>query len=253
MDPERFWQLVDLLGGVADDTSTPRLDAVLQETDETHDFLVAVGAAVTRLLARCPVPASHGGDTAEWIAASVIAAGRETYERTLTAGGGLDPDGWDWGEAENLLVAGMTDDRDADEIAEEELGGRVGLHLEWKTTSVPDGVTSNYDPETDWFGDDPRFGHTIVHDPDWVTALGRLDEDAEFHRRRATIGNVGLHVVVREVSETELVPWPSADAVENVVLLLPASLVSAAESRVDAYLEALVTLVASLQDQAGDS
>ncbi|GAW50518.1 MULTISPECIES: hypothetical protein [unclassified Nocardioides] len=86
MDDTRFWQLVDLLGGTADERTVPVLEADLAASGDAEGFLDALQVTVDDLLARCPVPGSHEGDTAEWIAAAVVAAGRETYERTIAAG-----------------------------------------------------------------------------------------------------------------------------------------------------------------------
>ena len=81
MDEARFWRLVDVLGGTADDTSTARLAAELVEHDEVDAFGDHLDVLVAQLLAACDVPVTHDGDTAEWIAAAVIARGRDTYER----------------------------------------------------------------------------------------------------------------------------------------------------------------------------
>lgn len=252
---ERFWQLVDLLGGVANDASVPRLEASLR-AGEAEAFLDRVYELVAALLQRCSVPASHAGDTAEWIAAAVVAAGRTTYENTLAAGGRLDPEAWAWSEAEDLLVAGVPEHADAgdgdqpDEVADpddvtERLGDELGLTFQWCSAEVPPDVDTSYDPANDR-GDDPEHGQVWTDDDEWTRTLALLDGDAEFHRRRAAIAGIGLHVVVRDIDEATLTPWPSDEDVRDVVLTVPAEAVLAAPRREDAYVEAVVTLVSSV-------
>jgi hypothetical protein len=246
MDEARFWELVDLLGGTADDTTTPRLAAALVEQDEVDAFGEHVDVLVAQLLAACDVPASHDGDAAEWIAAAVIARGRATYEATLAAGGELDPDAWAWAEAEDLLVVGMTGEpEDAGPFDD-------GLTLQWKSLEVPVGVETVWDPDDDEHGDDPAYGLVPTSDEAWAAALGVLATDEEFQRRRAALEPLALHVVVRDVEELELSAWPEPDAVESVVLAVPVSLVLAEESRVEAYLDAVVTLMTAVQEALGD-
>ncbi len=242
METTRFWELVDLLGGVADDDTTPRLDAALADETEAEEFADLVEEAVHRLLERCAVPPSHAGDTAEWIAAAVVASGRTTYERTLAAGGLLSPDDWAWAEAENLLVAGLSDD--------EEGAGEADLTLQWCSSTVPPGVSTAFEADLD-FGDDPAWGRVVTHDEAWEAALGLLDEDAEYLTRRESLGDIRLHIVVRDVEEMELSAWPEPESVEDVVLVVPAPLILAEDSRVDGYLEAVVTIVTSVQAQLG--
>jgi hypothetical protein len=243
MDESRFWRLVDLLGGTADDASTARLATELAEHDEVGAFGDHVDVLVAQLLAACDVPVTHDGDTAEWIAAAVIASGRESYERTLAAGAELDPDAWPWTEAGSLLVVGLSD---ADTIP-----GDDRLTLQWKSREVPVGVETLWDPDHDEHGDDPAFGLVPTADEAWEAALGVLMTDEEFQRRRAALEPIALHVVVRDVEELELSAWPDADAVESVVLAVPVSLVLAEESRVEAYLDAVVTIMTAVQEALG--
>ena len=123
MTPDRFWRLVELLAGTADEETVPRLEAALAP-GEHETFADAVQDHVDRLLARREVPGSHAGDTAEHLAAAVVAAGRDTYERELALDAPLDPGRWRWEEAERLLVAGLA--------AEEEPHDTVGdLAMGW--------------------------------------------------------------------------------------------------------------------------
>ncbi|GEP37909.1 hypothetical protein NPS01_15720 [Nocardioides psychrotolerans] len=245
MSPERFWELVETLDGVADDTTTPALDRMLRDHGEGENFLDLVEEHVERILERCEVPASHQGDTAEWIAAAVIAAGRAEHDRVLLSGAALVPDDWAWAEAENLLVAGAAHDQDTPLP-----GSLLGLTLEWKTTDLPADMESTFDPRLDRAGDDPRHGRTITHDPAWAEAVLRLDADPEFHRRRASIGDVGLHLKVREAEEMELTPWPSEDQVDDVVLSVPVAAFTA-KDRVDVYVRAVAELVLTVQETLG--
>lgn len=245
MDRSRFWALVDLLGGTADDTTTPRLAAELAERDEVEAFAEHVDVLVPLLLAACDVPPSHGGDTAEWIAAAVIARGQEVYERTLAAGGPLDPDDWDWAEAENLLLVGMTSQGDGPGPGDDR------LTLQWKSREVPVGVETVWDPEDDEHGDDPAYGLVPTSDEAWDAAVGVLMTDAEFQRRRAALEPIALHVVVRDIDELELSAWPSPDETESVVLAVPVAMVLGEESRVEAYLDAVVTVMTAVQEALG--
>jgi hypothetical protein len=242
MDVARFWELVDLLGGTADDASTPRLAAALTEHDEVEAFADHLDVLVAQLLATCDVPASHDGDTAEWIACAVVASGRGSYERVLAAGAPLDPDDWDWAGAEGLLVVG---EEQADAPADP-------LTLQWKSREVPVGVETVWDPDDDAHGDDPAYGLVPTSDEAWEAALGVLGTDAEFLRRRAELEPLALHVVVRDVDELELSAWPDPDAAESVVLALPVAMVLAHESRVEAYLDAVVTMMTAVQEALGD-
>jgi len=243
MDVARFWELVELLGGAADDASTARLGAVLVEQDEVEGFADHLDVLVARLLATCDVPASHDGDAAEWIACAVVASGRASYERVLAAGAPLDPDEWAWAEADGLLVVG-------EELAD---APADSLTLQWKSREVPVGVETVWDPDDDAHGDDPAYGLVPTSDEAWDAALGVLATDEEFLRRRAALDPLALHVVVRDVDELELSAWPDPDAAESVVLTVPAAIVLAEESRVEAYLDAVVTLMTAVQDALGES
>lgn len=265
MEEARFWALVDLLDGVADDASVARLASELRP-DEAEPFLDHVYARVGALLERCEVPASHAGDTAEWIAAAVVAAGRTTYERTLTAGGRLDPEAWAWGEAEALLVTGVGEN-DTDEEGEDGEDGegsyvdedddlaaalteKLGLSLRWCSTDVAAGVVTNFDPAADT-GDDPDQAAVWTLDDEWTTTLAVLDGDPEFHRRRTALSAVGLHLVVRDAEEATLMAWPNDEEVSDVVMVVPVEVVLTAPSRHDAYLEAVVTLVSAVGEALG--
>ena len=98
-----------------------------------------------------------------------------------------------------------------------------------------------WDPDDDEHGDDPAYGLVPTSDEAWDAALGVLATDEEFQRRRAALEPLALHVVVRDVEELELSAWPDPDAVESVVLAVPCRSVLAEESRVEAYLDAVVT------------
>ncbi|MBB6629216.1 hypothetical protein H5V45_17955 [Nocardioides sp. KIGAM211] len=251
MESARFWELVDVLGGVADDRTVPRLEAVLVESGESEEFLDLVEDKVRQLLTACTVPPSHAGDTAEWLAAAVVASGRSRYEHVLSAGGPLDPDDWAWAEAEHLLVAGFLTDLE-----------QVGLTLQWKSRQVPVGVETSWRPDDD-AGDDPGLPLVATTDEAWEAALGVLLDDEEFAARRARLHGIALHVVVRDVEEMEISAWEGAGededdtsgdddsaegVVSDVVLVVPVAMVVAEESRVEAYLQAVVTLITSVQD-----
>ena len=251
MTPDRFWRLVELLDGTADEQSVPRLEAAMAP-GEQETFADVVQDHVDRLLARREVPGSHAGDTAEHLAAAVVAAGRDTYERELALDSPLDPDWWRWEEAEALLVAGLTEDEDEPHEGVGDLADQLGIHLQWRSLQVPDGVLTSWGEEVaeidGVLGDDPAFGRVPADDPHWHEALQRLAEDPEFHRRRAAVADLELHVVVRDTDEATLSAFPDADAAEHVVLVVPREAMTADPDRTEAYVEAVVTMLVSLTD-----
>lgn len=254
MTPERFWRLVELLEGTPDAASVARLEAALAPGEE-ETFADAVQEHVDRLLARREVPATHAGDTAEHVAAAVVAAGRAAYERELALDDPLDPAQWPWADAEALLVAGhdpavahqqeWTDEDD-------ELSEQLGVWLQWRSVQVPDGVLTSWGAEVaeidGVLGDDPAFGRVPAADPQWHEALQQLAEDPEFHRRREAVSGLDLHVVVRDTDEATLTAYPDADAAEHAVLVVPVEAMTAEPDRVEAYVEAVVTLLVSLTE-----
>lgn len=142
----------------------------------------------------------------------------------------------------------MSDHDDLDLTAR--LEDELGLTLQWCAADAPEGVQTDFDPATDR-GDDPDEGRVATTDPEWLAVLAELDGDPEFHRRRGDLP-VGLHVVVREADEATLMAWPTEDAVSDVVLTLPVAAVTAAPTRRDAYVEAVVTLVAAVGEALGE-
>lgn len=258
MDETRFWELIGRLGGVADERTVAVLEAELHP-DETESFDAALASRIDRLLERRTVPDSHEGDTAEWIAAAVIAAGREGYERELAGSGELVPDDWAWSDAEVLLVAGVAGDGHGAghgaAASSVDVDDALGLWMQWKSHRLPDGVATSWDPEIEDVvddPDDPAFGRVPATDPAWDDALAALAADPEFHRRRTLLGAIGLHLVVRDVDEASLQPWPSETDVQHVVLTLPAVQARTdREARAADYLEAVVALVTSTQENLG--
>ena len=104
MGPARFWDLIDSLGGVADDQTTGPLHELLVASGEGDAFRSTLEDLVRALLDTCDVPPLYRGDTSEWIAAAVVARGRDVYERVLAAGADLDPEEWAWGESEAIKM-----------------------------------------------------------------------------------------------------------------------------------------------------
>lgn len=255
MTPERFWRLVELLGGTADAGSVTRLEAAMAP-GEQETFADAVQEHVDRLLAQREVSAPRtGGDTAELVAAAVVAAGRAAYEREAELDDPLDPAQWRWDDAEALLgaghgpAAGHVQERagEADELSE-----RLGVWLQWRSVEVPDGVLTSWGAEVaeidGVLGDDPAFGRVPAADPQWQEALQQLAEDPEFHRRRDAVAGLDLHVVVRDTDEATLTAYPDADAAEHAVLVVPVAAMTAEPDRAEAYVEAVVTLLVSLTE-----
>ena len=189
-----------------------RLAAELVEHDEVDAFGDHLDVLVAQLLAACDVPVTHDGDTAEWIAAAVIARGRGDLRAHARRRRRARPGRVGAGPRPGACSSWACRRRPAPPH------GGDRLTLQWKSRQVPVGVETLWDPEHDEHGDDPAFGLRADRDEAWDAALGVLTTDAEFQRRRAALEPVALHVVVRDVEELELSAWPDPDAVESVVL-----------------------------------
>jgi hypothetical protein len=242
VDDDEFWDHIDRLGGVADTTSCRGLHAELVASGRGRAFGDAVDEHVSRLLERCNVPFSHQGDTAEWIAAAVIASGRSTYEKTLAAGKKLKPGDWAWDDAESLLVTGFVDDGsnagtdlpEATELAS----------LQWNAGQVPDGVTTSWEPFVDQIAqtmgelDHPNAGRSVCNDLEWIAAIEEADADTGI---LVWARNARLHLalVIREVDEGENRRYPDY---QQVMRIVPVSKILEAPSRRDAYLRELRAL-----------
>jgi hypothetical protein len=127
----------------------------------------------------------------------------------------------------------------------------LGVWLQWKAPQVPPGVSTAWDAEMAEESDDPAYSRVVTTDAAWDEALETLAADPEFHRRRELIGEIGLHVVVREVDEWTLTPWPSDELVDDVVLTVPAAQALDADPRSAFYVEAVVALITSTQENLG--
>ncbi|NPC98439.1 hypothetical protein [Nocardioides sp. zg-DK7169] len=247
MTPERFWELIGSLGGVADDASCERLDLVLQRSGEGDAFADQVEVHVADLLRHCGVPADLPEDTDEWVAAAVVAAGREAYETTIAAGEELDPTRWRWQDAEALLVTGWSSHAAAVDPTPREHDPGFPVTLQWKVASPPPGVVTSYG--TDDLGDDPETGVVATSDPAWDRARRDLGADPALVEELAGLDWLDLHLVVRDgddVTEPVLHPYPSPTSVRSVVLVVPQSLFADPATRADAYVEAVQALVAAL-------
>ncbi|MDO3398358.1 hypothetical protein QWJ41_21790, partial [Nocardioides sp. SOB44] len=69
---------------------------------------------------------------------------------------------WRWEEAEALLVAGLTEDEDEPHEGVGDLADQLGIHQQWRSLQVPDGVLTSWGEEVaeidGVLGDDPAFG-----------------------------------------------------------------------------------------------
>jgi len=247
MTPERFWELIDSLGGVADDESCERLDLELQRTGEGDAFADEVEVHVADLLRHCTVPDDQPADTEEWLAAAVVAAGREAYDTTIAAGGTLDASRWRWRDAEALLVAGWSSHAAAVETVPHDRDPDFPVTLQWKVAAPPAGVYTSHG--VDDLGDDPETGVVTSSDPAWDRARRYLADDPGLTEELGALDWLDLHLVVREdteVAEPELRPYPSPDKVRSVVLVVPQSLFADPDTRAEAYAEAVQAMVAGL-------
>ena len=199
MTPERFWELIGTLEGVADDSSCPGLDELLRETGEGTTFTDLVDEHVNMLVATCRWPAEvAGSDAMNWVAAAVVAAGSAAFEAVL-AGRDVDFDHWQWDEAESLLSVGfaLTPEMEAAGPPADHgaAGPPVGVTLQWLSVPAPDGVRTPHDRDPKGaldLGDDPSWGRTPVHDLDWVKAQQVLAADPAFLTRRASVSHLRL-------------------------------------------------------------
>jgi len=247
MTPERFWELIDSLGGVADDASCERLDLQLQRSGEGDAFADEVEVHVADLLRHCTVPADMPEDSEEWLAAAVVAAGRDAYEATISAGGEIDAARWRWRDAEALLVTGWSSHAAAVDTTPRDHDPGFPVTLQWKVAAPPPGVYTSYG--VDDLGDDPAHGVVASSDPAWDQARRDLGADPALMEELAGLDWLDLHLVVRDgedVTEPELRPYPTPDAVRAVVLVVPQSLLADAGSRAEAYAEAVQAMVAGL-------
>ena len=118
----------------------------------------------------------------------------------------------------------------------------LGVGLAWCTDDVPAGVTTAYDALVDDPSDDPGFGLPGLDDADWDAAQAILATSDEFLELRGRMDGIELVVVLRDLDEAEIVPWPEPDAVETIVLRSPAAPFRELDSRVAAYVETVVAL-----------
>lgn len=249
MDDATYWQLIDLLGGVAEEATVTRLEKELslRSAEDREAFLHRTQALVDELLARCEVPPSHAGDTAEWIAAAVIAQGRETYERTLETGRRLVPAAWEWDDAEWLLVAGI--DLDAVVPDSPEGIGNSGLvGLTWLARWAPEGLEEHVD---DLRQDPYGYGFRPFPDPAWAAAWEQLLTDDDVAPHLEFMAQWELRIAIVDGEELELAVWPSPERAELVELMLPVDLFRAEPSREEGYAKAVRTLLGALLDDSG--
>lgn len=278
MTPERFWQLVDTLGGVADDATCARLDELLRSTGEGEAFGDLLEDVVDTLVAECRWPDEvRGGDAMSWVAAAVVAGGRASYDE-VRARREVDLDRWEWGEAEALLVVGLAETEADEGHGPPEYHGApvppVSVTLQWLSFPSPPRLATTHDRGPVMiidFGDHPDLGRKPVRDPDWVEAQSVLAADASFVDRRRRVGHLGLWLNVRPAAPAgEPAPDPAThspfdgyravreavvDHVETVdgpgvLLVVPVSDFPADGSRVDAYVAAVHRLLEAAEEAA---
>jgi hypothetical protein len=159
MDEDRFWALIDVMGGAATSTSVERLVEELAELD-TDDLIAFEAQFTLKLFAldtletarwyatHDPVMAEVGGfsdDGFLYTRCATVGSGRAAYERAL-AGSSLVPDVTLQGEAEDLLYAGYT--------AAEAIG------LEWEVFDVIPLSAETGGNEEGWAEYDEETGFT---------------------------------------------------------------------------------------------
>jgi len=241
VDEDEFWALVARLDGVADQTSCRALHDELVATGGGEAFGDAVDEHVERLLEACSLPELYQGDTAEWVAAAVLASGRATYEATLATGGELTVGQWEWQAAEALLVTGFVDPDDAP--GDGSPGSALPASLQWNAGSLPDGVTTTWESWLDGLAaamgqlDHPSMGQTVSTDPEWDAAVAAAGDAL------ASARDTGVHLalVVRDVNEAESRRYSE---LRHAMRIVPAAEVLAAPTRREVYLRELRALAA---------
>lgn len=173
MRSEQFWELVGVLGGVADEESAARLGEKLA-TLPARTVESFGGALEERIgiLAESPaIPEElRYSEYAEWFAAAIVAAGRPTYEKARRAHEPFAADDWAYGQAEDLLVVS----ENILEPVEIELDA---VEVEWLSLRHPEDVEVADDPVADEF--DPLesdWGVRVVEDPLIDAALSDITE-----------------------------------------------------------------------------
>ena len=271
MTPERFWNLVSTLNGVADDNSCAALDVALQASGEGAEFAALLEQHVDALVNGCRWPSwIAGSDSMNWVASAVVASGRSAYkvvlDRTV-----INPEEWDWVEAEALLVVGADRGDDDEPPADDgQAAHPVLITLQWLARPSPgrapdDGQDDGEDLID--MGDDPAWGRVPVYDLDWVAAQQVLATDESFLARREHLGALGL-TVRPDVPEGQPAPPPEShspfdgirpvagpavfrfegDEGDTVVLVVPSSDFPSNGSRVESYVRAARRLVEAAED-----
>ncbi|UYM03702.1 DUF4240 domain-containing protein [Solicola gregarius] len=136
MRSAEFWDLIDVLGGTADEESVARLGERLGglPARTVEAFGTALDERIDVLAESPAIPEElRYSETAEWFAAAIIAAGRPAYEKARRAHAPFDADDWGFEEAEDLLVVG----ENILEPVEIELDG---VQVEWLSAQRPDEV-----------------------------------------------------------------------------------------------------------------
>lgn len=249
MTPERFWKLVATLEGRVDDARAEALEDRLG-AGEAEAFADHVQQRVDALLERCDVPASHSGDAAEWLAAAVVAAGAETYHRTLAESTPLDPSSWDWEEAEALLVVGhheLDPGQEQDDSHWRDDTPDLPLTFQWQAEQVPRDVRTMWGLTAEAVRElgvafDPAFGQVPAIDPHFTEVVAE--------RPAATLER---HLIVSDdVAEPQWLLFPEGGAPEHLVLVVPPGPLLEQQDRRPIYRELLAAFDAALADVSED-
>ncbi len=162
MRSEQFWELIGVLGGVADEESAARLGEKLASLPPrtVESFGGALDERIGILTESLAIPEElRYSEYAEWFAAAIIAAGRPAYEKARRAREPFTSDGWAYEQAEDLLVV-------SENILEPVEIELEAVEVEWLSVRHPEDVEVADDPVADDF--DPLesdWGVRVIEDP----------------------------------------------------------------------------------------
>ena len=171
MRSEQFWELIGVLGGVADEESAARLGERLASLPPrtVESFGGALDERVGILSESLAIPEDlRYSEHAEWFAAAIIACGRPAYEKARRTREPFLADDWAYEQAEDLLVV-------SENILEPVQIDFDGVEVEWLSDQHPDDVEVVDGPVADEFDPvEPEWGVRVVEDPLIEAALADM-------------------------------------------------------------------------------
>lgn len=246
MRNEEFWNLIGVLGGVADEESVARLGEKLAALPART--VEAFGSALDEridVLAESPaIPEDlRYSENSEWFAAAIIAAGKPAYEKARRARAPFAADDWAFEEAEELLVVS----ENILEPVEIELDG---VEVEWLSVQHPDDVEVSDDPAAD--AHDPEWGVPVLNDAQVGAALEDIAQARTWQSWFCTQATRpgGVRVVVEDGAEPGLEESGRPESREYRYAVPTQRLLDAADRRAEMR-SALVEAWRAVADRVG--